>query len=342
MSIREQLEAAGGAPAPDADNIVSTPAEESAPAVETAANTPAASTESIAAATTAMQEAAYQPNYKFKYTGKNGDKWADAEGEFDPEIKALIKSKEDEEKWRKNYSKIHGLDYVADSRDKFKNELGQFKEQWSPIIDMAYKANQALTKGDMDAFFDIIGLPQDKIQSHVFSKLQLEDMKKQNPSQYQLLTQNQQLQKQTQTWEEKMSLVEQQNLQIQQDLLQTKLNYEYQKPEVSSFKTRFEADNGADSFYQEMQLRAEFIHKTQGRIAEPGEVIQEVMKRYAHYSSVPQQAAPTQQQAAAQVQPQVIPATQKPTIPVLGGGGQSPSSKSFKSLKDIKSYRESL
>jgi hypothetical protein len=335
MSVKEQLEAVSK----DAAPVV-----ESAPAVatpEAAAPAEAANSEAIANATETMQAAAYQPNFKFKYTGKNGDKWGDAEGEFDEPIKASIKSKEDEEKWQKMYSKANGFDFVQEGREKARKEFSDYKSQVDPLISMAQKANQALVKEDSDTLFETLNIPDKIILKHAYKLLQMQDLQQTNPQQYNLYTQNQQQNKQLQTYQEQMAQIQSQNLQIEQTLLQNELNNEYSKPEVASFKQAFEAANGENSFYEELKLRADFIHQSQNRIPRPSEVIQDVLKRFGPFLS---QSSATQTQSApsAQSSPQTVVATQKPTITMVGGGGQSPSGKTFKSLKDLRAHRETL
>lgn len=314
------------------------PVEAAIESTEPIAATPPAeaSGEAIASAGEAMKVAAYTPNFKYKYTGKNGDKWGDAEGEFDEPIKAAIKSKEDEEKWQKLYSKANGFEFVQEGRDKARTELKEYQTKWSPIVDLAQKANKAYTAGDMDSFFEVLGLPKDAIQKYVLADLQRQELAQTNPQQYQLMTQNQQYQRQLAEQQERMSQFEQKNLDIQSTMLHNELLSEYTKPNVSSFQQAFDAKNGQGAFDQEVRSRGEYIYNTQnGKIAKPSEVINELINKFGF--NLP---SPAQPQAAAQSQ--TVLATQKPTIPVVGGGGQSPSAKTFKTVKEMRAYKETL
>lgn len=282
---------------------------------------------------------AYVPDYKFKYTGKNGDKWGDAEGEIDEPLRALIKSKEDEEKWKKLYSKAHGFDFVNDGRERARQELTQYQKQWSPVIDLAQKANQAFAKKDFAAFFELIGVDKQILQQHVLNDLQQQELAKTNPDQYKTIEQNRALQRQLQQYEERMSDFEQKNLQFQTQMIHNELNAAFSQPEVANFKATFDAGNGPGAFENEVRMRGKFIHDTTGQIASPRDVVQDLLKKYsfAQPSSAAQSFPPTTQSSP---QPATL-ATQKPTIPVASGGGQSPTNKQLKSLKDLESlYNE--
>jgi hypothetical protein len=286
----------------------------------------------------------YTPKTKFKYTTKDG---GDAEGEFDEMIKAAIKSKEDEEKWAKFYSKAHGFDFVHTGREKVRQEFKQYQDQVKPVIEMAMTANKFYTSGDLDGLLETIGIPYEKIQQHVFQKLQLSELPDQ---QRQIYEENRRLQRQNMAIQEQMQGYQSQNLTIQEQMINNELNQELARPEVVSFKGAFEAANGQGSFEQEIRARGATIYHTQnGRIAKPSEVISDVLKKFSfatpslqaanpQATQTPQLQVVPNAQPSAQAQPQVIPATEKPTIPVISGSGGSPTHKNFKTADDLRKY----
>lgn len=284
--------------------------------------------------------APYTPKAKFKYTTKDG---GDAEGEFDEMIKAAIKSKEDEEKWAKFYSKAHGFDFVHSGREKVRQEFNTYREQVKPVVEMAMTANKFYTAGDLDGLLETIGIPYEKVQQHVFKKLQLAEMPEQ---QRQIYEENLKIQRQNMMLQEQMQGYQSQNLTIQEQMINNELNQELARPEVVSFKAAFEAANGQGSFEQEIRARGATIYHTQnGRIAKPSEVIGDVLKKFSFATPSLQAASPQatqtpQLQVVPQAQPQVIPATEKPTIPVVSGSGGSPTHKNFKTADDLRKYYE--
>lgn len=289
--------------------------------------------------------APYVPKAKFKYTTKDG---GDAEGEFDEMIKAAIKSKEDEEKWAKFYSKAHGFDFVHSGREKARQEFNSYREQVSPVLEMAMKANKFYNAGDLDGLLETIGIPYEKVQQHVYKKLQLAELPEQQRSIYE---ENMRIQRQNMALQEQMQGYQSQNLTFQEQMINNELNQELSKPEVISFKAAFEAANGQGSFEQEIRARGATIYHTQnGRIAKPSEVISDVLKKYSFAApslqAVPQatqspnlSVVPNAQTSVSQ-QPKVIPATEKPTIPVVSGSGGSPTHKNFKTVDDLRKYYE--
>ena len=282
--------------------------------------------------------APYTPKVKFKYTTKDG---GDAEGEFDEMIKSSIKSKEDEEKWAKFYSKAHGFDFVHTGREKARQEFNAYREQVKPVIEMAMTANKFFNAGDLDGLLETIGIPYEKVQQHVFQKLQLAELPEQ---QRQVYEQNRMLQRQNMAIQEQMQGYHTQNLTIQEQMINNELNQELARPEVVSFKSAFEAANGQGSFEQEIRARGATIYHTQnGRVAKPSEVISDVLKKFSFatpslQAANPQATQTPQLQVVPQAQPQVIPATEKPTIPVISGGGGSPTHKNFKTADDLRKY----
>lgn len=289
------------------------------------------------AAPTEPPPPSYTPVGKFKYTGKVGDKWGDAEGEFDDIVKAAIKSKEDEEKWQKAYSKMYGFDFVQHKRQTLENELKQYQAEWKPIIDLASKVTKAYQAGDMDAIFESIGIPYEKIQAHVYNKLRQSELP---PEQQQIIQQNQQYQRQLQQYQEQMGDFQQKNLQIQQQMVQNELNQVMSQPDVTNFVKAFEAANGPGSFEQEVRDRGNAIYFSQnGRIASPSEVVGDVIKKFsfAAQTNVPPQAPPQQANPASNTIP--VAPKEKPTIPIASGSGGSPTHENFKTAEDLKKYR---
>lgn len=287
------------------------------------------------ASETQEQQPQFVPNFKFKYTGKNGDKWGDAEGEIDEPVRALIKSKADEEKWQKLYSKAHGFEFVQDGRERARTELKQYQEQVTPIMDLAKKANKAYQAGDVDGFLEALGVPKSAIQKYVLEDLQRQELQKSNPDQFRTIEENRSLQKRLMTHEERLADFEEKNLQLQSQMIHNELNTAFSQPEVATFKNMFDSNNGQGAFENEVRMRGKHIHDTTGRITSPGEVVQEIIKKYsfAQPSQVNNPPPPATQQPATL-------ATQKPTIPVVQSGGQSPSGKVPKTAADLRKIYE--
>lgn len=299
--------------------------------LETSTSNDTKAAESAVADSTAQTvPQAYVPVGKFKYTGKVGEKWTDSEGEFDEVVKAAIKSKEDEEKWQKLYAKAHGFEFVQNGRETARNELTQYKTQWQPIVDMALKANKAYASDDIESLLEVIGVPYDKIQKLVFSKLQQQELPQE---QRQILEQNRMLAREKAQYGEQLSSLEQKNLQIQSEMLHNELSHEMSKPDVSTFQQAFDAKNGQGAFEQEIKARGSYIYHSQnGRIARPSEVVQEIINKFGFGFQPATNQTPTQTTAMPQAQSVQKP---KPTIPVASGGGGSPTYQSYKSTSDL-------
>lgn len=312
--------------------IETTPVETVTPEVATTTEAQpivASSEAPIVDSTVTAEPVPYTPVAKYKYMSKEGKK---IESELPPEIKSLIKSKEDEEKWSKLYSKAEGLEFIQSERDNVRTQFKKYQEDLAPVIDVVTKANKAIQSNDLDSLFEIVGIRPEAIEQYVFNRLKMQEMP---PEQRQIIEQNKALQKQHQMVQERMSLSEQKNLQIQSEMLSNELYNELSRPEVTSFKELFDSKNGEGAFENEIRARGEAIYHTQnGRIARPSEVVKEVLNKYSF--AIPGQ---TQMPSASVQQPQVVKAqAEKPTIPVISGSGGSPTRQSFKTATDLENY----
>lgn len=304
---------------------------------QTAQQTPevAIDNQQVATDTTQMSDQqappAYTPSYKFKYTGKRGEKYGDAEGEFDDFIRESVKSKEHEDKLRSLYAKAYGLEFTQHQRDNARNELKNYRETWNPIIETAQKATQAFQRGDMDMFFEQLGVPANKIQQYVLSKLQMQDMP---ADQRAIVEQNQNLQRQQWLQQQELQKYQQQFQQSQTEILYNQLQAELSKPEISSIAKSFDSRNGEGAFENAIKQHGHYIYVTQnGRVANPAEVLQEVIKTYGLRAET---------QAQTDVAKKIVQpgsAAEVPVIPVVKGSGSAPVSRAPKNLNDLKKIR---
>lgn len=275
---------------------------------------------------------AYVPDYKYKYTGRNGDKWGDAEGEIDESIRPLIKSKEDEEKWKKHFSKVMGFDFVADGREKARTEYTQYKTQAEPILKYAQEATKHYKAGDMDSFFEVLGVPYEKLQQYVYGKLKQQELPPEHRS---ALEEKRALNLQLQQMQEQLQSFHQNSFQNQQQAIYNEVDAELSKPDIKAIAQAFDQRSGQPgSFQNEIIQRGHLIYTTQGgRIARPGEIVQDLITRYGLAASP---------QASTQPQTNVVGQRNLPTIPVVAGGGASPVKKRVSSVADIETEYNKL
>lgn len=307
------------------DEMTTTQATEST-ATESASTEPAsqAATESATPettqATTPAQEAPqYQPNFKFKSYDK--------EAEFDEFVRPLVKDKDTEEKLRDLYTKAYGLEPMKQKYTKLQEEHAPLKTKYDTLYGNVNRLGQFLEKGDLDNFFQGVGVKEDQIYKWALHKLQMQEMPPEQRQAYQELSERRR--NETLMAEQyALTQAELQKLQTQQRMFELDQNLSRQdlKPMIDAYESKV-GQPGA--FRQEVIRHAQLVFKESGQDLSATDAINQVLERYKPFLQM--QASNPMGQPSPQVQSQ----SRAPVIPNVTGRSTSPAAKQVRSLDDI-------
>lgn len=272
----------------------------------------------------------YTPDYKLKVY--------DEEKELsDPLLKSLIKDADSEKKVKEIAQKYLGFDTVKARLDKTRTEAQTFQQQAQPIIEYYNQASTMLQKGDLESFFELLNIPDNKIFEYAVKKAEQAQLapeaQAQIQQQKQLSREREQLANQNQT------LQSQQHQQLS-NFRNQELNWVLQRPDMASTAQAFDNKNGAGAF-RKLVIDQGLAHfaATQGRedlsAEQAASKVMQMIGAFVQPTNVNGQPAPQQPQL---IQQNGAP----PIIPNVTGRGSSPVKKQVRSLADLKQKRDEL
>lgn len=264
---------------------------------------------------------AYNPNYKYRVYDK--------ELEFDEVVKPVIKDPDTEKKIRELFEKAGGLDVVKPKYQKIKEEFGGIKDKYTKLEKTWDVATRLAHNDDLEEFFKVWQIPEEKLYKHVYNKLAYEQLPKE---QQDVIARNKEL-------AERANMLEMQNQELASKFnqkeqeeakynLMTALNNTEDKQIIEMIDSKL----GQGTFAKEV-IAYGLLHENQGITLSAEDAVKAVAQRYKAFSQpVMQQQLPVQQQA---------PVVQKPTIPNIAGDLSSPAKKIPRSIMDLqKLYNE--
>lgn len=273
----------------------------------------------------APAEPAWTPNYKVKAY--------DSEYEIPEDFRGYI-NKDNEKKFKEVFERSYAFDTIKqkykDAHSKYSEVHGKY-EGLNKSID---KMSKYVQKGDYEAFFQTVGIPEEAIQKWMYQKLSVKDLPQE---QQQLYTKNSEYQRELMQRDERMETLEAQvkefdNFKRDQAIQQrfSELDSTISSPKYKQFAETFDARAGKPgAFREEVILRAAAVANATGRDMSPEEAVQELAKFAAwdlqNGGQAPDVQAPN--------------LGSRPTIPSVTGKTSSPVAKSVKSLDDLKKLR---
>ncbi len=276
---------------------------------------------------------AFEPNFKFKAYKQ--------EYELPELFRGLVKDSKTQEEVIKVFEKAYGFDQFKEIYDKNRVSLEQVQakveKEYKPLLGNVQQAAYFLKQKDYDSLFEHIGVPKDDVLGWVHQKLQemdlppqlqsqLEQTRKINRDNWNLMQQNQVLSQQVLTHSEQTTLTS----------LQTALT----KPDVKAVADAYDARTGKPgSFMRECINRGEYL-ELKGQSPSAEQVVSELLAVLGP-PSAPNQVQSGVSGAAAQTQPghgqvQVTKTTSPPVIPNVGGQNTSPTRKLPRSIEDLR------
>lgn len=262
----------------------------------------------------------FTPNFKFKVLDK--------EHEIDEWLRGSVKTPEQEKKIRELYEKSMGLEPVKQSRDKIAGELQQYQRSYNSLHQDVAEAMQHKNTGDLDAFFEKVQLPIDKVAEWMVQKLNIQNLPPEQQRIYNDLNAKKkseaQLSRQleAQTNENRQLATRQREWEVDQWLV---------KPDMNPIVSRFDSENGPGSFKNLVAELGVTHHATYGEDPTVETVVSKALKMLGSAYRNPQIP-----------QASTAPGGEKqlPVIPNISGKNVSPTRKAVRSLDDLKKLQK--
>lgn len=258
---------------------------------------------------------AYNPNYKFSVMDK--------EHEVDEWARPLIKDPEMEKKVKELYTKAYGLDYTKQRATEMEGELGKYKESYTGLYKDVEEAVSLKNAGDLDGFFQKVGLSNDKIYDWILAKINRQNLP---PEQKQVYEQLEAKNRAEREWEKQFTQLNTQYQTMAEKNREMEVDFALAKPDVQETVNRYDSLNGKGAF-KRFVAEYGFLHHSQtGQDPTVEMAVSAVMKRIGGLIASPQAAnIPT----ASGEKP-------LPVIPNVSGRNISPTRRSPRSLSDLK------
>lgn len=277
---------------------------------------------------------AYVPDYKLKVF--------DEEKELDdPFLKSLIKDADSEKKVKEIAQKYLGYENIKEYKSKVEGEYKQYKEVAQPVMEYYNTADQMLRKDDLESFFKLVNIPDQKIFEYAVKKA--EEM--QRPfEERQAIQQQKQIQRERDYYQaQNQGLLTEQQRQLS-EFRRQELNYVMARPEVDSIAKAWDAKNGPGSFLELVREKGLAHHlATNGKEdLSAAQAVEAVVKRISPFVTPTNPSATPANQVGQNSQGLIQQAGQPPIIPNVTGKGASPVRRQVRSVADIKKRSEEL
>lgn len=289
------------------------------------------------AATSATPETpAYTPDFKYKVWGQ--------EKELDPRVRAIIKSKEDEEWIKKQFSAADGVETFKTQAQEARNAQATVMKEVNNVLKAAdmgdYKAafkSMGVDISDIPKVLKGLGYDDRAIIEHAYHLAQL------TPEQKAAYAKQDALQRQAQETEMRAQSYETRALQLETRMREQELTQALSHPEIAPIQSAFDQNHGQGAFWEEVKNYGEFVFLKHKKDIPVHEAVVAVARRLS--SGVPQ--VPQQSQSGFRGQPAQATAARSPSeLPVIptmpSGGTNSPTKRAVKSVKDIENEYNSL
>ena len=300
----------------------SAPQQDSTPVVDTKA--PAPAEEKITVTNKAEPQAApalpekpqYQPNYKFKSMQK--------EHEIDEWARSFIKDQDTEKKFKELYEKAYGLDHYKGKVETTAQERDQYKTAYTNLHQDASEAMEFKNRGDLDGFFEKVGLNPDKVYQWVYEKIQRQNLP---PEQQKVYNDLEAKNRETYQYSRQITEMETRYQQIATQAREAELNSVLARADINPIVQSFDAKWGPGAFKQEVAKRGVMHHSVYGEDPAAETIVSELVKYVG--DAYKAQPTPVSTPTASGDKP-------LPVIPNVSGKNVSPTRRAPKSIDDIR------
>lgn len=275
----------------------------------------------------------YSPDFKYKANGQVK--------ELDPRLKAVIKTKEDEEYFKKVFEKADGIEEIKGHRDHIRNQYNTLAGQASQVIQYADKGDYKSMMGilgvkteDIGKVMTGLGYDKESIIKYAYHLAQL------TPEQEQAYAKEKEHELYQQQQQSQFDQLNQKLYQADVKLKSSELQQVLSTPEYAHVVNAFDQHHGQGAFWNAVCEKGEYYYMK--NVDKSVLDIVDEVGRIARLYSQPQQTQMQQQVN------QAIPATNThvnksiPVIPNVSGGSSSPARRKVTNLKDLKAFAKTL
>lgn len=268
--------------------------------------------------------AAYTPNFKFKVY--------DEEKEIPESFRALMKDSATEKEVRELFEKAYGLDGLKPVHQKAVKErdefMGKFRETEGNLNSTVenLKKIHAYSQNDLDTFFQIYKIPQERLFQYVTEKLRETELP---PEQVERLNAGRQAKLEADYYKEQVERQTRQQQEYFKSQHQASMDAELARPDVAQFAKEFDGRAGSPgSFLKHVNDYGSSVFNNEGRYVSASEAVGKTLQYFQ--AILKQNGSP-----AADGQGEAPP----PPIPNVGSGRSvSPTKPKFKSLEQLRKH----
>jgi hypothetical protein len=280
---------------------------------------------SIKSDTQTTQQPAFVPNYKFKALDK--------EHEIPESLRAAIKDAETEKQVRELMLKSIGMDHIKPKYQEIRQKYEEVNNSYTELNNNIEKLRGFYQKGDLDSFFQMLNVPEEKILQYAVQKVQYKELPQE---QQQIIAARRDAELRAQSLEQQNQQLSEQAMTQAVEAKKWALQMVMQRPDISSFAEAYDKAKGKPGSFQEVVVRTgEAAYYTRQKDLSPEEAVKEAMDLIGPIAQA--SVAPNVVQQPV-VQAQQAPA-KPPVIPnVQGRASTSPTKKSYTSVDDLKKH----
>lgn len=278
----------------------------------------------------------YEPNYKFQASQK--------EYEIDEVLRPALVSQEAEDTLKKLYEKAYGLDATMEKNATLSTNLDDSNTKYANIEGSILDLQEDYKRGNLDAFFEKLQIPKDKIYEWVYGKVQYEQAE---PEERRQIDQQRQLSENAYQSDRRAQASEDRLSQNDVTSLRDEMNIVFSLDNVKAFETSFDQKMGQGAFRNEVVRHGDDAWVSQAQKLSGLQATMGVIEKFKPFLDVaPQQATPQANatEQTGQTSPTVV-SPQKNTTPVIpvvaGAAARSPAQGGYTSIDQIrKLYKE--
>ncbi len=291
----------------------------------------------------------WEPNYKVKFKSfdPRSPDGVQSEAEIPEKYRKLITDPESEKEVRELFEKANGLDYVKETRAKFKNERDQVLGHVDQVHKRLADVDAHIAGGDLDTAFQTMGIQPEKVLHWVLDKIQYSQLE---PAQRQAIDSQRATEARTKTLEQQNQELAQSHMKAIVSAKDMGLNAMLQRPDISEVVAAY--DSRAGRRPQDPSLRDLVInhgeltwHRSGGKIdLSPQECVEAVLRDYGIADAYRSSNGSVARAAAPAAPASREPARQQPqqTLPNVSGRATSPTAPRITTKAQLLEHRKKI
>lgn len=281
----------------------------------------------------APAESKYEPNYTYRVK--------DDEFEMPDRIKQFIKSPEDEEYFRELLTAADGVHGLVQDRQVLRDDNTRLMQTEATRQQAVQQLQSFVQQGDLKPFMDTWGISDEQLARYMQKRINLMELKQNDPAQYAEYERNEQARLQSMTLQNQNMTLQQQNEALQVQQLEWQLDQTLNSQEFGQHAQQYDSWKGEGAFKEEVRALGDYYYRLGRGIVPPDQLAREVVGKW-YGSQMPNQAPqqPTNAPRQGGRSRGVVQRNRKPTMANPRGSGGSPVKSTPKTFADLHRIRE--